>query len=203
MGDRMAGRVALITGGGGGIGEATARLFAEEGAAVTLVDQDRPSLEQAAAGIIAAGQGAALLYLLIFLPRIGVQQDARHQPVESREHHELDAGRAERIDGRLLLAGQREPAARKLLAAGSLHSQHILARRQCRDGESARFVGQRRLARSAVDVRDGDRRERNQSARHVPYRAADAGGKRLSEREAARDEYESEAVKQEPRCALG
>jgi len=60
----MAGRVAIITGGGGGIGEATARLFAEEDAAVTLVDQDRPSLEQAAAGIIASVHGAGVLALV-------------------------------------------------------------------------------------------------------------------------------------------
>ena len=40
MAARMAGRVALVTGGGGGIGEAVGRLFVEEGAAVVLVDTD-------------------------------------------------------------------------------------------------------------------------------------------------------------------
>jgi 2-hydroxycyclohexanecarboxyl-CoA dehydrogenase len=60
MPGRMAGRVALITGGGGGIGEATARLFAQEGAAVSLVDSDRAAVDRAAAAV-AEQPGAAVL----------------------------------------------------------------------------------------------------------------------------------------------
>ncbi|MBM3217437.1 MAG: SDR family oxidoreductase [Candidatus Rokubacteria bacterium] len=61
MPGRMSGRVAIVTGGGGGIGEATARLFAEEGAAVTLVDTDRAAVERAAAGILASVHGGGVL----------------------------------------------------------------------------------------------------------------------------------------------
>ncbi|HEY7434774.1 MAG TPA: SDR family NAD(P)-dependent oxidoreductase [Methylomirabilota bacterium] len=59
----MAGRVALVTGGGGGIGEATGRLFAEEGAAVTLLDTDAAAVEAAAAAIRSSVPGARVLAL--------------------------------------------------------------------------------------------------------------------------------------------
>jgi len=61
MPGRMTGRVALVTGGGGGIGEATARLFAEEGGAVAVVDVERHAAEAAAKRIAGAVSDAWVL----------------------------------------------------------------------------------------------------------------------------------------------
>jgi NAD(P)-dependent dehydrogenase (short-subunit alcohol dehydrogenase family) len=62
MGDRVAGKVAIITGGASGIGRACAHRLAEEGALVVLTDvQDGPG-EAVAAAIVAAGGHAEFLH---------------------------------------------------------------------------------------------------------------------------------------------
>jgi 2-hydroxycyclohexanecarboxyl-CoA dehydrogenase len=53
--DLLEGRVAVVTGGGGGLGAGISEALARHGAAVLLVDVDAERAPQAAAGIVAAG----------------------------------------------------------------------------------------------------------------------------------------------------
>src|SRR5437870_12442439 len=59
MTGRLAGRTALMTGGGGGIGRAAALAFAAEGARVVVADAHAPAGEETVRAVAAAGGTAA------------------------------------------------------------------------------------------------------------------------------------------------
>src|ERR1700756_5341856 len=58
MTSALDGKVALVTGAGGGIGLATAEAFAKAGASVVLADRDEERIGKAAEGLRAAGHNA-------------------------------------------------------------------------------------------------------------------------------------------------
>ncbi|WP_314174629.1 SDR family NAD(P)-dependent oxidoreductase [Streptomyces winkii] len=59
--DRFAGRTVLVTGGGAGIGAATAHRLADEGAAVVILDSDEENGHRTAREITASGARAAFV----------------------------------------------------------------------------------------------------------------------------------------------
>lgn len=95
---RFRNRTAIVTGGGGEIGRATALRLANEGAAVAIVDLDRSAAEQVAAEIVAAGGRAMAL---------GTEVASRAE-VESMTRAVRD--RFERIDILCNIAGIAPPA---------------------------------------------------------------------------------------------
>ena len=68
MPDRLRGKTALVTGGGSGIGAATATLFAAEGATVGLADLRLDAVEKRAAGLATGGNAALALAGDVALP---------------------------------------------------------------------------------------------------------------------------------------
>ena len=58
--DRLKGKVAIITGGNSGVGEATAKMFAKEGATVVITARREAALEKVAEEIKAAGGEVSL-----------------------------------------------------------------------------------------------------------------------------------------------
>ncbi|CAD6558683.1 Cyclopentanol dehydrogenase [Paraburkholderia kirstenboschensis] len=64
MGNRIKDKVAIVTGGAGGIGSATGTVFCEEGGKVVLVDRDGAALDDAAARIRDTVPGATVLTVI-------------------------------------------------------------------------------------------------------------------------------------------
>ena len=62
MSGRVAGKMALVTGAAQGLGEATARMFAKQGARVLMTDINAAKVETAAAGVNALYPGQAFAF---------------------------------------------------------------------------------------------------------------------------------------------
>ena len=80
----LAGRRALVTGGAGGIGMASARLLMAEGAKVVLLDRDADALRDRAAAIPAETVSSVARRFPDMRPtlgiRLGVPPEAVHAP---------------------------------------------------------------------------------------------------------------------------
>ena len=82
MGGRLEGRVAIITGGAGGIGAATGLLFCEQGCRVVLVDSDAEAMQAATSGIRANVPAAQIVSIV---SDVGQEETATHVVAETRK----------------------------------------------------------------------------------------------------------------------
>jgi 2-hydroxycyclohexanecarboxyl-CoA dehydrogenase len=73
MGNRLKGKIAVISGGGGGIGSAAGRIFCAEGAKVALLDQDEAAVQRAVREIREALPAAEIHG---FVADLGVETEA-------------------------------------------------------------------------------------------------------------------------------
>ncbi|OGA31783.1 MAG: short-chain dehydrogenase [Betaproteobacteria bacterium RIFCSPLOWO2_12_FULL_62_13b] len=81
MSDRLKGKVAIVTGGAAGIGEATAVLFAEEGAKVVIADVDEAAGMETVARIRA--QGGEAIFVSTDISREGDARKACDEAVRA------------------------------------------------------------------------------------------------------------------------
>ena len=78
---RLDNKVAAVTGGGGGIGGATCRRFAQEGARVAVLDRDHAAAQRTADQILAEG-GTALALACDITDRVAVDTAVQHIATE-------------------------------------------------------------------------------------------------------------------------
>lgn len=82
MSGRLEGKVAIITGGAGGIGAATGHLYCEQGSRIVLVDSDADAM-QATVSAIRADVPAAQIAAIV--ADVGREETAEHAVAETRK----------------------------------------------------------------------------------------------------------------------